>query len=637
MAQYNLPVTELDFDDIKSNLKKYMKSQSEFSDYNFEGSGLSTLIDLLAYNTHYLAMNANMLANEMFLDSAVLRSSVVSHAKQLNYIPRSVRAPVAYLNVTVNNSALSTVTIQKGTKFTTKVNNKSYGFVVNATQTTTNQNGLLRFVNLPVYEGTLTTTKYTVDNSNPEKRFLLTSDRADTTTLKVTVQTSTSDTTQRVFNLARDISVVTATDEVYFLQEVEDGRFEVYFGDNVIGQKLNDGNIVILEYVVTNKGESNGASTFSGTSVGGETDITIETLAEASGGAERETIQSIKYYAPLNYSAQRRAVTSYDYKSILPEIYPNIRSVQVWGGEDNDPPVYGQVYVSISPLSGAFLTEAQKQFIVNELSSYNVASVRPVIVDPETINIRLDVSFRYNPLVTSKSVADLETLVSETIQNYSSNNLEKFDQMFRFSELGRLIDDTDASILSNITNVRMYKNQRVQLNTTTQYIINFYNPIYSPHLGEPPVTASTGFKIQGSDETHYLDDYNGVMRLYTIVATNRVYQNTNVGTVDYDTGKIVINDLNVTETVNANNTIEIIAIPESNDVIPVRNQLLSIDVSGSNIAGGSDNSGSGFSPSSHSIVGTFGPTTTGTATMTTGSSTSTRTTTSSSSSGNYNL
>ena len=305
---------------------------------------------------------------------------------------------------------------------------------------------------MSLYEGTLTTTKYTVDYNNPSKKYLLASDRADTTTLKVSVQKSATDTTIESFVLANEITGTTGTDPVYFLQETDDGKFEVYFGDDVIGKKLSDGNIIILEYVVTNKAESNGANKFSVTTVGGESNVAVSTIQAASGGDEPETIQSIKYYAPLSYTAQKRAVTSFDYKQILPTIYPNIKTIQVWGGEDNDPPVYGQVYVSISPLQGTFLTEAQKENIVSQLKSYNIASVRPVIVDPENIYIIMDVNFRYDPTTTTKSAGDLETIVANTITNYSNNNLEKFDGMYRFSEISRLIDTSDTSIINNISN-----------------------------------------------------------------------------------------------------------------------------------------------------------------------------------------
>lgn len=621
MAQQNLQVTELDFDDIKANLKTYLKGQSEFSDYNFEGSGLSVLIDLLAYNTHYLGMNANMLANEMFLDSAALRSSVVSHAKKLNYTPRSARAPIAYLSVQVNNNNLASVTIDKGTKFTTTVDNKTYGFVVNESLTTQPVNGVLKFTNLPIYEGTLTTAKYTVDSNNPEKRYILTSDRADTDTLKVTVQTSTVDTTTEVYTLARDISVVSDTDKVYFLQEIDDGRFEVYFGDDVIGKKPANGNIVILEYIVTNKTEANGATSFTGTAVGGETNITVETLLSATGGSEPETIESIKYYAPLSYSSQRRAVTTYDYKSIVPEIYPNIKSIQVWGGEDNDPPIYGQVYVAISPLSGNKLTEAQKEFIVSGLKPYNIASVRPVIVDPETIFILIDTNFRYNAAVTTKTASDLQTLVTSTISNYSTGNLEKFDNMFRYSELTRLIDETDLAILSNITRVRMYKKITPQLNTETQYVIKFFNQLHNPHSGHGSILSSTGFKISGSTAEQFLDDDGmGNVRRFSVEANQKVYANASVGTIDYTAGSVTLNNLNITSATNTDGTIDLKAIPDSNDILPVRNQLLQIDIGGSSVLSTSDNSGQGASTTSYSSVGNTASTMTSTTTTSTTSS-----------------
>lgn len=631
MPDSKLQVTELDFDDIKNNLKTYLKGQTEFSDYNFEGSGMSVLLDTLAYNTHYIGMNANMLSNEMFLDTATLRSSVVSHAKKLNYTPRSARSPQALINVQVNDNSLASVTIQKGTKFTTTVDNNTYGFVVNASQTVQPVNGALKFVNLPIYEGSLVTAKYTVDYNNPEKKYVLTSDRADTTTLSVTVQTSSTDTTTDVYILAKDISTVTSTDRVYFLQENEDGRFEIYFGDDVIGKKLDNGNIVVLEYIVTNKLEANGANAFSGTAVGGVSDITIESVAAASGGAEPETIESIKYYAPLNYSAQRRAVTTSDYKSILPEIYPNIKSIQVWGGEDNDPPIYGQVYIAISPLSGAKLTQAQKEFIVTGLKPFNVASVRPQIVDPETINIIVDTNFRYNALATTKTASDLQTEVNTTITNYSVNNLEKFDNMFRYSELGRLIDNTDNAILSNITTVRMYKTITPQLNTLTQYTVKYFNSFFNPHSGHGSILSTTGFKISGSTAEQFLDDDGrGNVRIFKVESNQKVYANAAVGTIDYTQGTIVLNNITVTSATNSDGSIHMIVIPESNDVLPVRNQLLQIDISKGSVTATSDNSGQGASSSSHSPVG--GGTVT---TDTTTSSSSSSTSSSSSSSSSY--
>jgi len=594
-------VTELDFDDIKNNLKTYMKNQSEFSDYNFEGSGLTQIIDLLAYNTHYLAMNANMALNEAFLDTATLRSSVVSHAKTLGYTPRSVRAPVAFIDVTLNDQTLTTATVDKGTKFTTQVDGTTYGFVVNQSVTTTPSNGILRFSNLPIYEGSLVTAKYTVDNSNLEKRYLLTDKRADTTTLKVSVQNSASDTTTTTYNLANDISQVTATSKVYFLQEIEDGKFEVYFGDDVVGTKLSDGNIVILEYIVTNKSAANGARLFSGTSVGGVTDITIATLVEAQGGADEETIQSIKYNAPLDYASQGRAVTTEDYKVIVPTVYADTQAIQVWGGEDNNPPRYGQVYISLKTKSGTNLTQAQKDTIATSLDRYNIASVRPTIVDPEITKIRLTTNIKFDSNATTKSASDIETDVRNALVSYNSSDLEKFDGLFRYSKVSRLIDGADTSILSNITTIKIVKDVVATLNTTTQYVIDFANALYNPHSGHNSamggITTSTGFTIAGNTNTIFLDDDGaGNIRTYYLVGgTTRTYVDVVAGTIDYTTGKITIPSLNVTGTSNSNGTISFIVQPKSNDVVPVRNQLTEIDFANTRISAGVDTIESGGS------------------------------------------
>ena len=584
-----LQVTELDFDDIKTNLKTYMKNQTEFTDYDFEGSGLSTIIDLLAYNTHYLAMNANMAINETFLDTATLRSSVVSHAKTLGYTPRSARSPVAYVDVTLNSFTGSSATIAKGTKFTTQVDGVTYGFVANASQSVSPVNGVTRFVNLPIYEGSLVTAKYTVDNANIEKKYLVTDARADTTTLKVSIQNSSSDATTNTYTLATDISQVSATSNVYFLQEVEDGKFEVYFGDGVVGSKPTDGNIVILEYIVTNKDKANGANVFSGTSVAGESDITVATLISASGGAEAETIQSIKYNAPLDYSSQGRAVTAQDYKTIVPQVYADTSAIQVWGGEDNNPPRYGQVYLAIKTKSGVNLTQAQKDSVVKLLDSYNIASVRPTIVDPETTKLRLAVAIKFDSKSTVKSAATIETEVTNTITNYNTSDLAQFDGIFRYSKLSRLIDATDGSILSNITTLKIEKSFTPILNSASQYILDFANALYNPHSGHNSamggITSSTGFTIAGNTNTIFLDDDgNGNLRTYFLVGgTTRTYLDSTVGTIDYGTGKLTIPSLNITGTSNGDGTVQVIAQPKSNDVVPVRNQLLEIDLTNTTV------------------------------------------------------
>jgi len=390
MASNKLQVSDFDFDDIKANLKSFLQDQSEFQDYDFEGSGFAVLLDLLAYNTHYLGFNANMLANEMYLDSADIRKNIVSLAKMLGYTPTSPKSPTATIDILMNNipTTVATITMAKGTAFTTTVDGESYQFVTNATHTLTPVSGVYKFSSIPIYEGTLVTFKYTVDSTDVDQRFIVPSVSADTTTLKVSVQNSASDTTTSVYALASGVTSLTSTSKVYFAQEMEDGKFEVYFGDGVLGTKLTDGNIVILEYIVSNKDEANGASTFTlSGNIGGYSDVTLTTVSSAQGGAEAQTKESIRYNAPLQYSAQDRAVTTGDYETIVQSLYPNAQSVSAWGGEDDETPVYGVVKIAIKAASGSTLTNTTKTNLVTQLKKYNVASVRPEIVDPETTSI----------------------------------------------------------------------------------------------------------------------------------------------------------------------------------------------------------------------------------------------------------
>ena len=406
-----LNVTEFDFDNVKENLKVFLKGQTEFKDYDFEGSGMNILLDTLAYNTHYLGFNANMLANEMFLDSASLRSSVASHAKSLGYETSSARAPIATINVALTTTS-ATKTMPAGTAFTTKVDDVSYQFVTVSDVTASNNGGIVSFDSTQVYEGTYVTAKFIVDTSDVEQRFLLGDNRADTTTLTVKVQNSSSDTTTTTYTKATDITQLSSTSTVYYLQEVDKGRYEIYFGDGVVSKSLSDGNIVELEYVVTNKTAANGASSFSAPStIDGVSTITLTTVANASGGAEPESIDSIKLQAPLDFASQGRAVTTEDYKVYAKKLFPNTQAVSVWGGEDgsfdtstgvSSTPEYGKVFISIKSTTGLNLTDAQKEQLVNDFSKYKVASITPVIVDADTTFIILGVTFNYDSTSTTK-------------------------------------------------------------------------------------------------------------------------------------------------------------------------------------------------------------------------------------------
>ena len=591
-----LRVTELDFDDIKDNLKTFLKGQNQFKDYDFEGSGMNILLDTLAYNTHYLGFNANMVANEMFLDSSSLRSSVVSHAKKLGYEVSSVRAPTAILNINLSTT-LASRTMPAGTAFTTSVDGTSYQFVTTSSITSTNTGSNIPFDSVTVYEGTYVTSKYLVDTSDVDQRFILTDPRSDTNTLTVKVQNSTSDTTTTTYTKATDITQLSPTSTVYFLQEIEAGRYEVYFGDGVVSQAVSDGNIVDLQYVVTNKTEANGASTFSAPStIDSVTSITVTTVASASGGSEAESIQSIKLNAPLDYSSQGRAVTTKDYEVFVKKLFPTTQAVSVWGGEDgsydsstgvSSTPEYGKVFISVKSTTGVDLTSAQKTNLEIALAPYKVASITPVVVDAETTSIILNITIMYDTSATTYTGDQIASLVATTVSNYSASDLESFNTPFRHSKLLGLIDVTDSSILNSITTVTMAKLFTPTISTATDYNLNFNNKFYNPVSGYNAtgggVIASTGFYLGSVTTSTYFfdDDGSGNLRIYSLVSGVRTYTNSAAGTVDYANGLIKISSVTITGVAEvdgiASSQIRLTVLPNSNDITPVRNQILEID------------------------------------------------------------
>jgi len=616
MSAHKLNISQLNFDAIKANLKRFLSNQSQFKDYDFEGSGMSVLLDLLAYNTHYLSYNANILANEMFIDTADLRNSIVSLAKALGYTPNSPRASNADINVVVNGATGTSLTMNAGTQFTTSVNGVNYNFVTTSSNTITPVDGVYTFSNLNIYEGTYVTYQYTADTSDVDQRFLIQSANADTSTLTVQVQNSAGDTTVNTYTKATSITQLDSTSRVYFLQEAEDGKFEIYFGDGVIGKALDDGNIIILKYVVTNKTAANGASSFSlSGNIGGFSDVSITVNSNAANGAEAQSNESIKFNAPKSYAAQDRAVTIEDYKSKVRELYANTKSVSAWGGEDAETPFYGRVYISINPTSGSTLTDTTKNSIVTELKKYSVASVTPVIIDPETTSLLLTSTVKYDEKSTTKTAETLKTDVTNALTNYNDNTLNQFDSIFRYSKVLELIDDADSSILSNITTLRIRKSFTPTLGSSTNYTVYFSNPLYNPHTGhrsaEGGVLSSTGFKVEGDATNIYFfdDDGSGNLRRYYLVGSVRTYVDNTAGTINYSTGQVDINSVNISTIENirgsASTVIELTVQPNSNDIVPVRNQILNIDVANSTITvtpdtivGGSANAGVGYTTTS---------------------------------------
>jgi len=610
-----LDISQLDFDGIKDNLKTFLSQQDEFTDYDFEGAGMNVLLDTLAYNTHYLAYNANMLANEMYLDSADQRTSVVSLAKQVGYTPRSANSAKATIDVVVNNASGASLTMSRGTQFTTTVDGTNYSFVNNADVSISPQDGVYKFSNLDIFEGTYLNYKYTANTTDTDQRFIIPNDNVDTTTLTVKIQESVSDSTTNTYTLAGGVTGIDSTSKVYFLQEVEDGRFEVYFGDGVLGQAVADGNIVILDYITCNRAEANGASAFTlSGSIGNFSNVTITTLNNAANGDDPESIKSIKYNAPRDYSAQDRAVTAEDYKVLVKSLYSNAQSVQVYGGEDAAIPDYGKVYISIKAKSGSNLTEATKVSLVSSLKSFAVASITPVIIDPETTFITLVTTFKFDSNLTTKDISTLTTNVSNAIATYNTDTLENFTGMFRFSALSKVIDNSDTSILSNITKVKMYKFITPTLSEGLKYTLSFNNAFFNPHSGHNTaaggIVSSTGFKIFGDDTNeHFLDDDGaGNIRVYYLSGTTRIYTSSTYGTIDYTTGEIILTSSNITSISNvdgaASTQIRVTVSPDSNDIVPVRNQVLSIDTANSTVSGSIDEIESGSSQAGTSYTTT---------------------------------
>ena len=614
-----LRVTELDFDEIKENLKLFLKAQEEFKDYDFDGSGMNILLDTLAYNTHYLGYNANMLANEMFLDSASLRSSIVSHAKQLGYEVQSARAAKAILSISVKTSA-ATLTMSAGTKFSTTLDGDTYNFVTTTDITKPKFGNSVNFDSVEVFEGTFIETRYAVDTSDLEQRFILRDNRADTSTLTVKVINSATDSTTTTYTKATDITQLANNSTVYFLQEVEGGKFEVYFGDGVVSKAVEDGNIVSLSYVVTNKSEANGASSFTAPiTIGGQTDITLTTILRATGGAEPESLKSIKLNAPLNYAAQGRAVTTSDYETFVRQLFPNTQAVSVFGGEEGsfDPstgvsstPEYGKVFISVKSTTGANLTSTQKTQLVNDLKPYTIASITPEIVDPETTFIRLNSQVKFDSSATTDNADAIVTDITTALTNYNTGTLQTFNSQYRASAVSRLLDESNAAILNNTTTVKLSKFFTPSLGSTTSYNQSFNNALLNPESGYLAATGgiltSSGFKV-GTDTTSeffFDDDGEGNLRRYSLVGTTRSYADSQAGTIDYTSGVIKINNINITAISNVDDAtstqIRLVVTPNSNDIVPVRNQILELDLTNTTITATADteaSSGSTFSTS----------------------------------------
>lgn len=577
-----ITVSDLDFDSIKANLKTFLQGQSEFSDYDFEGSGLSVLLDVLAYNTHYNGVYTNLAVNEMFLDSASKRASVVSLAKMLGYVPRSAKCSSAIVNATITapTAAPGTVTLPANQAFNTSIDGVSYTFYNRSAVTVArNTAGNYTFANLPIVEGTPLQYKYTVAAG---VRYILPNANIDIDTLTVRVQENANSDLFEVHTRAENLTEATTSTRVYFIKEIDDGLYEISFGDGVIGRQLDNGNVITLDYFVSNLDNANGASnfTYGGSSLLGSS-LSVSIVSRATGGAASEGIDSIKFNAPRLYAAQNRAVTPDDYKAIILSQFPDAASVAVWGGEDNDPPIYGKTYICVKPNDASKLTNLQKEFIVNNiLNQRNIVSITPEIIDPEYFNIKVTCFVYYNPRETTKTPTQIETIVKNQILNYNDTELEKFDGVLRFSKLSRIIDAADPAITNNISRIMVRRQFTPVFNISSEYKLNLINPISQDGGKQGDVFASTGFFIPNSTLVHYLDDDSfGNVRLYyngpdgTIA--DRVIVNPSIGTIEYEAGRVVVRNLTITA---LNDVIfEMQVKPESYDVVSALNQIVQID------------------------------------------------------------
>ena len=588
----NLNVTELDFADIKNNLKNFLKQQSEFNDYDFDGSGLSVLLDVLAYNTHYNAMNAHYSLNEAFLDSAQIRGNVVTRAKLLGYTPRSVLSPRAQVNIVVDTTGVlgvkpSVLSLPRGTKLNTIVSGEEFQYVVLETQQATLVGNTYTFNNVVILEGSVRELKYRVDNDIENQKFQLSDENADTSSLRVRVQENEESSGFDIYTKFESLKNVDSASKVYYLQENSSGYYETYFGDGVTGFKPSNNNVVTLDYVITNGVESNGANVFSMVdNIGGFSNITVTTAVAASGGAEQETLESIRFNAPLTFTTQNRAVTSEDYSAIIKKEFSNIDSISTWGGEDNDPPDYGKVYIAIKPLLSELLTEAEKTDIKGAiLKGKNVVSITPEIVDPNFTHLEIDCAFKYNPNLTDRSSVELQAVVRDTISDYNFNNLNKFDGVFRHSQLTRAIDNADPAILNTIIRPRMF--QRITPTVDANGLVDQQNhtlvftaPFFESGDSTKFILTSTSFGLATDPTTdHFFGDApianssNRKIFIYKVVNGVNVTVISNAGTLEPSAGKITLNNF----TPNDTTKIKLTVLPNSLDLAPKRDQLISID------------------------------------------------------------
>ena len=588
-------LNQLDFGNIKTALKEYMRSQTDFTDYDFEGSALAQLIDVLAYNTYYTAFNTNMVVNEMFLDSATLRDNVVAIAKQLGYRPKSATASRAVVSATLrytSPNAPATALLRRGKAFTALFDNTVYQYSVLDDVRVPVNNGIAVLENVEIFSGNIVTDYHTVNTSLRNQRFLLNNLNIDTTSIRVKVFQSAQSTAFELYDYAENILNVDPGSKVFFLTEIEDENYEIKFGDGVFGRKLENGEYVEISYLTTSGPDTNGAKVFSFNGVLEDPDVTSQTLnalsvtltnlqtVEASAGGENsESLDRIKFNAAKNYATQDRAVTAEDYKAIVRNLYPSVADITAFGGEEDSPPEYGVVKIVVKPKYATALTSYTKKDLETKLKKYSVASVTPKIVDPSILYVEMTSNIYYDTNLTTYKSDKIKSLVIKNIEDYIElSDTEKFNGKYRYSKFTGVIDDSDNSIMSNLTSIEMRKDFYPALNSKFYYEICFKNPIVSD---DEPTIRSTGFTVREYPlDTVYIEDRMGKLVLYKLdsVTGDKQVLNANLGEIDYGTGELRMYDLIIVKGSFNDDKIEIRAMPAQNDIVSAREMFLDVDI-----------------------------------------------------------
>jgi hypothetical protein len=600
--------TDLDFDQIKTSLKDYLRENSNFTDYDFEGSNLSSIIDVLAYNTYINSYNANMISNEVFIDSATLRENVVALARNIGYTPRSRTAAKAIISFFVNTTGFTTkpvtLTLRKGivTTSASRFGSESYSFSIPSDITVPVVDGIATFRDVVIYEGTFLTSNFTVSSENPAppSRYTIDNANIDTSTLEVSVRDTQASTASKKFVFSDTLIEVTDTSRVYFIQEIADQRYELIFGDGVFGEKLKSLNFIDVSYITTNGETGNGISSFNfnGRIVDNNNNLVstgisiLTTVSESVGGKEIESVDSVKRFAPKIYSTFNRAVTAGDYEALIPKIYPEAESVSVFGGEELTPPQYGKVFITIKPFYGPFVPDSIKNNLKSQLRKYSVAGIITEIQDLKYLYVEVDVNAYYNPNL-APDANSVKTVVSNNITAYAdSADMNKYGAKFKYSKFQGIIDNSNDSITSNITKVEIRRDMQPKLNQVAEYELCFGNPFYIKSYDGYNIKSS-GFNIFGVADTVYLSDIpkadgrTGSLFFFRLQASNSpIIVSNNVGTIDYERAEILLNPINITGTAKKVldvPVIEVSACPNSNDVIGLQDLYLQLDVKNSTV------------------------------------------------------